>query len=54
MNLPWTHAGLPTLNLPAGKNKAGLPPGLQLAARWHADEHLFQWATELERQITHY
>ncbi len=48
MNLPWTHAGLPTLNLPAGKNNAGLPMGLQVTARWYADEQLFQWATELE------
>lgn len=45
MNLPWTHAGLPTLALPAGDNQAGLPLGLQLAAGWYQDEKLFDWAT---------
>ncbi|MGH2593752.1 MAG: amidase [Anaerolineae bacterium] len=51
MNLPWTHSGLPTLNLPAGCNEAGLPMGLQVAARWYADEALLVWATEIERVI---
>ncbi len=48
LNLPWTHAGLPTLTLPAGKNEAGLPLGLQLAARWGQDEALLAWAARLE------
>lgn len=47
MNLPWTHAGLPTVNLPAGVNYAGLPMGLQVTARWGADEALLAWATLL-------
>ena len=51
MNLPWTHAGLPTLTLPAGKNKDGLPLGLQLTAGWYADEKLFSWAKALENSI---
>lgn len=40
MNLPWTHAGLPALALPAGTNPAGLPMGLQLVAGWMKDEEL--------------
>ena len=51
MNLPWTHSGLPTLNLPAGYDEAGLPMGLQVAARWYADEALLVWATEIERVV---
>lgn len=48
MNLPWTHAGLPTLTLPAGKNSAGLPLGLQLTGRWFGDEALLSFASQLE------
>ena len=48
MNLPWTHAGLPTLVLPAGRSRGGLPMGLQLAARFGADEELLAWGIELE------
>ncbi|HLF24703.1 MAG TPA: amidase [Anaerolineae bacterium] len=51
MNLPWTHSGLPTLNLPAGANEAGLPLGLQVAARWQADEALLAWADKIERVL---
>lgn len=45
MNLPWTHAGLPTLSIPAGYNAAGLPLGLQCSARFGADEWLLHWIT---------
>jgi Asp-tRNA(Asn)/Glu-tRNA(Gln) amidotransferase A subunit family amidase len=48
MNLPWTHAGMPAICLPAGRNAEGLPMGLQVAARWWADEELLAWARELE------
>lgn len=51
MNLPWTHAGLPTLNLPSGKNSAGLPMGLQVAGRWFEDEKLFSWGKLLENTL---
>lgn len=40
MNLPWTHAGLPSIGLPAGKSKTGLPLGLQVVGRFMADEFL--------------
>jgi Asp-tRNA(Asn)/Glu-tRNA(Gln) amidotransferase A subunit family amidase len=48
MNLPWTHAGLPAVNLPSGVNADGLPLGLQLTGRWLADEQLLSWAAQLE------
>jgi Asp-tRNA(Asn)/Glu-tRNA(Gln) amidotransferase A subunit family amidase len=51
MNLPWTHAGLPTLHLPARKNQAGLPTGIQLTGRWYADEALLAWGEALERTL---
>ena len=51
MNLPWTYSGLPAVNLPAGKSRAGLPLGLQVSARWHADEELLAWCCELERAV---
>jgi Asp-tRNA(Asn)/Glu-tRNA(Gln) amidotransferase A subunit family amidase len=53
MCLPWTHSGLPALSLPSGKNSAGLPLGLQVAARYYADEDLLAWSGALE-QILHY
>jgi len=49
MNLPWTHCGLPTLNLPSGKDETGLPFGLQLIGKWHEDEAMLVWATEIEK-----
>lgn len=51
MNLPWTQAGLPSLNLPSGHNAAGLPLGLQLAGWWYGDEQLLDWASEIEAAI---
>jgi Asp-tRNA(Asn)/Glu-tRNA(Gln) amidotransferase A subunit family amidase len=53
MNLPWTHAGLPTLNLPSGKNSAGLPLGLQVSGRWYEDEKLFIWGKHLETALAY-
>lgn len=49
MNLPWTQAGLPSINLPAGKNQNGLPLGLQLIGGWYKDEALLIWAENLEK-----
>ena len=51
MNLPWTQAGLPAVNLPSGSTAGGLPLGLQLTARWYADEPLLLWATMLEKTL---
>jgi Asp-tRNA(Asn)/Glu-tRNA(Gln) amidotransferase A subunit family amidase len=46
MNLPWTHAGLPSITLPAGQAENGLPMGLQLVGRFGEDEALLGWALE--------
>ena len=47
MNLPWTYAGFPALNLPAGFLENGLPLGLQVVAGWHQDEKLLAWAEQI-------
>ncbi|PZC48556.1 MAG: Asp-tRNAAsn/Glu-tRNAGln amidotransferase A subunit [Chloroflexi bacterium] len=47
MNLPWTHAGLPAIALPAG-SVDGMPVGVQAAARFGEDERLLVWAERLE------
>jgi Asp-tRNA(Asn)/Glu-tRNA(Gln) amidotransferase A subunit family amidase len=51
MDLPWTQAGLPALNVPAGADQAGLPIGLQLVSAWGADELLLAWAGEIEKLV---
>ncbi len=48
MNLPWTHAGLPAVTVPAGVGDGGLPLGLQLVAHYGDDEQLLKWAEDLE------
>jgi len=52
MNLPWTQAGLPAVNLPAGKNAEGLPLGLQLVGNWYKDESMLFWAKDLEKALS--
>ncbi|MFC6990093.1 amidase [Haloplanus sp. GCM10025708] len=44
MNLPWTHAGVPAVTLPASESTEGLPLGLQCTARFGDDERLLAWA----------
>lgn len=51
MNMPWTHAGLPALTLPAGRGKLGLPLGLQLIGSFGDDEALLHWAREIEGDL---
>jgi Asp-tRNA(Asn)/Glu-tRNA(Gln) amidotransferase A subunit family amidase len=51
MNLPWTHAGVPTITLPSGTSSNGLPLGLQVVGRWYQDEELLAWAPQLEQVI---
>jgi Asp-tRNA(Asn)/Glu-tRNA(Gln) amidotransferase A subunit family amidase len=48
LNLPWTHAGLPAVTLPAGAASNGLPLGLQLIAASGDDEWLLSFAIRLE------
>jgi len=49
MNLPWTHAGMPAITLPAGQAKNGLPLGLQFVAPFGEDEKLIATCRTLER-----
>jgi Asp-tRNA(Asn)/Glu-tRNA(Gln) amidotransferase A subunit family amidase len=51
MNLPWTHAGMPALTLPAGHDENDLPFGLQFVAHFGADEELMAWAGEIEAAL---
>jgi len=44
MNLPWTHAGLPVISLPAGRAENALPLGLQCVGDMMTDELLVAWA----------
>ncbi|WP_435066748.1 amidase [Haloplanus sp. C73] len=50
MNLPWTHAGVPALSVPAGRVE-GLPLGLQVVAPFGADESLVAWGEGIERAV---
>ena len=50
MNLPWTHAGLPVVSLPAGRCE-GLPLGLQVIGRFGGDEALLGLCGALEKSL---
>lgn len=49
MTVPPSLAGLPALNVPAGKNSAGLPIGVQLVGQAKSDAELIALAGSLER-----
>ena len=51
INLPWTHSGLPTLNLPAGMTDEGLPLGIQCVAPYGNDEMLLEWAGRIMKAL---
>ena len=51
MSLPWTHTGMPVLNLPAGYSENRLPLSLQFIAPFGADEALLSWAQVLSRSL---
>jgi Asp-tRNA(Asn)/Glu-tRNA(Gln) amidotransferase A subunit family amidase len=50
MNLPWTHAGVPTVTVPASETD-GLPVGLQCAARFGDDEWLLAWCRRIRTAL---
>lgn len=51
MNLPWTYAGLPVVNLPSGLAKNGLPLGLQVVGRWKGDEALLNLSVLISKNL---
>ena len=51
MSLPWTHTGMPVVNLPAGYSDNRLPLSLQFIAPFGADEALLSWAQTLNPSI---
>jgi Asp-tRNA(Asn)/Glu-tRNA(Gln) amidotransferase A subunit family amidase len=51
MNLPWTHAGMPAITLPAGRAQNGMPLGMQLIAPFEADEQLMAWAVQVMERV---
>jgi Asp-tRNA(Asn)/Glu-tRNA(Gln) amidotransferase A subunit family amidase len=51
MNLPWTHAGMPAISLPAGHVANGLPLGLQCVGAFMADESLLEWSMHLAKVV---
>lgn len=51
MNLPWTHAGVPTLAIPSGSDDRGLPFGLQVAGRFNGDRALVTTGGWLEERL---
>lgn len=51
MNLPWTHCGLPSVNLPSGHDDDNMPIGLQAVGRWYEDEALLEWSAQLEMTL---
>lgn len=48
MNMPWTHAGVPVVTVPAGRGNLELPLGLQICGRYGQDEALVHWASDME------
>ncbi len=51
MNLPWTYAGLPVVNLPSGLARNGLPLGLQVVGQWKGDEALLNLSVLISKNL---
>ncbi len=51
MQGPWTIMGIPTISLPTGLNKDGLPLAIQLAGYPRAEDHLLSTARWCERVL---
>jgi Asp-tRNA(Asn)/Glu-tRNA(Gln) amidotransferase A subunit family amidase len=50
-NALWTQLFMPCLTLPAGRGPDGLPVGVQLVARRHADERLLETGLWVEHRL---
>jgi aspartyl-tRNA(Asn)/glutamyl-tRNA(Gln) amidotransferase subunit A len=53
LTIPASLAGLPAISLPCGKDKAGLPIGMQLIAPLFEEKRLFQLGHSLEKEFYH-
>ena len=51
MQGPWSITGLPSISLPTGLSKDGLPLGIQLAGHSLAEDHLFAVAKWCEQAL---
>jgi len=51
MNLPWTHAGLPTVAIPTDDRINGLPVGVQCVSKFNTDEYLLQWGRDIAQTL---
>lgn len=51
MNLPWTHAGMPVVSLPADSGPGQLPRGVQLVGEFASDSRLLALAARLEPML---
>jgi Asp-tRNA(Asn)/Glu-tRNA(Gln) amidotransferase A subunit family amidase len=51
INLPWTHAGLPVINIPSGMSSDKLPYGLQITGKYGFDEQLLQITKKIKKCI---
>ena len=51
MQAPWTVVGMPTINLPTGLSKTGLPLGTQLVGHPRTEDRLLAVARWCERVL---
>jgi len=51
LTAPFNYTGNPSLSIPCGMSKSGLPIGLQLIGRHHDEERLYQLGDALEVEL---
>ena len=51
-NAPWSFCGFPTITIPSGLTKNGLPLGIQLVGHPFDEQHLLQTAHRCEKVLT--
>ena len=51
LTAPFNYTGNPSLSIPCGMSKSGLPIGLQLIGRHHDEERLYQLGDALEAEL---
>lgn len=50
-NSPWSYAGLPTVSIPCGTSRQGMPVALQLVGKWNGEAALLSAAAWCERRL---